>query len=563
MKKLIVLFSTILLCFSCNKDSDYVINYNISKSHENENSLLKVKTSFKANDNGETILLFQDKAWGQDSLHNVIYDIKLLSEKGEITPNRDSGWFSIAHPKNLDNIEVEYTIKQDSKGNLTTRDTYRPIVKPEYFHLFSHNFFMLPKHIIDASEDSFNVNISWDNFPKDYKIANSFGSNDHVQNIENISEEEFHTAVFVGGDFRIHEMDVKGNKVVFIIRGDWEVFEDSTMVKMLEKTVTAQRNFWQDHTQDYFAVTMIPTIQERGSGFQGSGLTNSFATNATNNKHLEVEGLVYLFNHELQHNWTGSLIKNDDEEKQYWFSEGFTDYYTLKNIAKGKIYNLDESYYINELNVFIKALFINPVREMPNSEMNYENFWSGKEGVQKLPYRRGALLAFYLDNKIKQDTEGEKDLDDVLLDFKNDALESEQKITHPYFIETINKYLKEDFKPFFDKHIEEGKLYDLEVIFEDFGFEYLPTSEVFDLGFTFSEDRKSVASVDESSEAFKAGIREGDLLKNISYYSSTEYKAEFTVLRNGEKINISYYPKKDANVPQLKDNIHNKSLLDF
>ena len=57
---------------------------------------------------------------------------------------------------------------------------------------------------------------------------------------------------------------------------------------------------------------MIPTVQEQGSGFQGSGLTNSFATNATNNKYLEIEGLVYLFNHELQHNWTGHIIKNDD-----------------------------------------------------------------------------------------------------------------------------------------------------------------------------------------------------------------------------------------------------------
>ena len=520
--------------------------------------------AFDAESNENTFLLYQDKAWGQDSLHNVIHNIKLLSEKAEVVSNRDSGWYSIIHSNDAKIIEVEYTIKQDSKGDLTTWDTYRPIVTSNYFHLFSHNMFMLPKHIIEDSGDDFDVTINWKGFPNDYTIANSFGSNERIQKIDNISEEKFHTSVFTGGDFRIHEIDVKNNKVAFIIRGDWEVFNDSTMVSMLEKTVTAQRDFWQDHTQDYFAVTMIPTILERGSSFQGSGLTNSFATNATNNKYLDVEGLVYLFNHELQHNWTGHIIKNDNEEKQYWFSEGFTDYYTIKNIAKGKIHKLDDSYFIKEFNGFVKALYTNPVREMPNNEMTYDNFWSGKEGIQKLPYRRGAVLAFYLDNKIKQDSNGEKSLDNVLLDFKNDALKNGQKITHPYFIETVNKYLKEDIKPFFDKHIEEGKLYDLENIYKAFDFHFEPTSKVFDLGFTFSENKKSIISVDENSEAYKAGMRARDLVKSRSYYyDSIDHEAEFVLVRGDKDIEVKYLPVKEANIPQLIDNTFNKTKLNL
>ncbi|RNC88013.1 MAG: hypothetical protein ED556_02150 [Winogradskyella sp.] len=564
MKRLITVFCLCVLFFSCNKENNYNISYAVSPSiHESANAL-KVKTSFQPNSTGETILLFQDKAWGQDSLHNVIKDIKLASENGKIEVNRDSGWYSITHPKNLDVLEVEYTISQDTEGELTTRNTYRPIIQEDYFHLFSHNFFMLPKHIIKDSEDNFNVNLSWYNFPDDYKIANSFGSNQHIQVINNVSEEEFHTAVFVGGDFRVHNIDVKGNDVAFIIRGEWEVFQDSTIVNVLKATVGAQRDFWQDHSQDYFAVTMIPTVQERGSSFQGSGLTNSFATNASNNEYLEVEGLVYLFNHELQHNWTGHIIKNDDEEKQYWFSEGFTEYYTLKNIAKANIYGLDESNFIKEFNQFIKELYTSPVKEMPNSEMTYDNFWSGKEGIQKLPYRRGALFAFYLDNKIKKDTNGEKSLDDLLLNFKEDALKTGQKIDHEYFVKTANKYLKEDLKSFFDQHIEKGQLFNLEEIYQSFGFEFDSKTKVYDLGFKFSEDRKSIAEIDNSSEAYKAGLREGDAFKSISYFrNAIDYKAEFTVLRGEKEIAVSYYPVSEMNLPQLKDNIHNKAQLGF
>lgn len=564
MKRLIISFSISILFFSCEKTSNNTIKYTISPITKNGNHLLKVIMSYDAKSSGETILLFQDQAWGQDSLHNAIQDVKLVSEKGMVTANRDSGWFRINHAKDLKHIEVEYTIMQDHAGDLTTWDTYRPIIEPDYFHVFSHNFFMLPKALLTASNDDFDVIIQWKDFPEDYNIVNSFASNERVQHIKNTSEETFHATVFTGGDFRVHNIEIKGKKVVFAVRGTWEVFKDSTMVQVLEKTVTAQRNFWQDHTQNYFAVTMIPTIQEQGSGFQGTGLTNSFAINATNNPNLEVNGLVYLFNHELQHNWIGTLIKNDNEEEQYWFSEGFTDYYTIKNIAKDKIYNHDQSYFIKEFNGFVKSLFTNPVKEMPNNEMTYDNFWSGKEGIQKLPYRRGAVLAFYLDHKIKQDTNGEKSLDDVMLDFKNDALENEQRITHTYFIKTVNKYLKEDFKPFFNTHIENGKLYKLETLFKDFGFEYTPNSKVFDLGFTFSEDKKSVISIDENSEAYKAGIRTGDLVKSRSYYlDSIEYEAEFTLMRNAKEIKVKYFPVKDANIPQLRDNETNRQRLIF
>ncbi|WP_460220265.1 hypothetical protein [Psychroserpens sp. MEBiC05023] len=564
MKQLIIsLFITSLL-LSCTQENNPTINYTISPIEKNGEHFLNIKMTFPVENTGQSILLYQNKAWGQDSLHNVIHNIKLLSEKGIVTSHSDSGWFKITHPKDTKQLELSYTIKQDRKGELTTWDTYRPIVQPEYFHLFSHNFFMLPKAVIEASNDNFNVVIQWTDFPEDYTIANSFASNERYQIIENISEEKFHTAVFVGGDFRIHEMNIDTNKVAFIIRGEWEVLNDSTMVKILEKTVTAQRDFWQDHSQDYFAVTMIPTFQERGSSFQGSGLSNSFATNATNNKYLEIEGLVYLFNHELQHNWTGHIIQNDNEEEQYWFSEGFTDYYTLKNIAKGNIYNLDEGYFIDEFNGFIKSLYTSPVREMPNSEMNYDNFWSGKEGIQKLPYRRGAILAFYLDQKIKLDSKGKFSLDNVLLDIKNDALNSNQKITHPYFINTVNTYLNANFKPFFDTHIEQGKLYDLNQIFTDFNFEYTPTAKVFDLGFTFSEDKKRIVSIDKNSEAYKAGLRSGDqLISRSYYYDSIEHEAEFTVIRNDKEISISYYPIKNAQIPQLKNNQHNKILLRF
>ncbi|GAB5401321.1 MAG: hypothetical protein Aureis2KO_29060 [Aureisphaera sp.] len=538
------------------------IDYSVSKAKTNNKPSLQVKMSFDADPSGETVLLFQDKAWGEENLHDVLTDID-SEEASEIIMEKDSNRIRLKHPKGLKTLQVSYKIHQDTEGALTTRSTYRPVIQEEYFHVFSHSFFMLPRHYVPDSQAHFNVSITWEGFDEDFSLVNSFDTNNRQQTLQHTTEQYFHNAIFTGGDYRTHTMDINGNRAVLGIRGDWEVFQDSTLVDVLKETLEAQRDFWKDHSQEYFAVTMTPTVQERGSSFQGTGLTDSFSTSASNNEYLDPQGIVYLFNHELQHNWIGHLIKNDNEEEQYWFSEGFTDYYTIKNVAKHKIYDLDEGYFIREFNEMIKALFASPVKDAPNSEINYDNFWSNPD-YSKLPYRRGAVFAFYLDQKIRKDTNGAQSLDDLMITLKQDAEKNDQLITHSYFIETANAFLEDDLTPFFNTHIEEGQLFDLKGIFESFGYEYSPTAEVFDLGFTFSEDDLYVSAIDEASKAYAAGLRQGDRITLRSYYyNRPDKEAEFKVMRGNEEIPIRYFPAKKIPLPLLSDTPDNRNRLGF
>ncbi len=558
MKKLALL---LLIVFASCQDKNE-INYKVSHLIKDGVPTLHINMLFKANPSSETILLLQDKAWGQENLFNTLKDLR-SEQASEIIKEKDSNRIIIKHKKGIEKIKFSYSIQQDTEGNLTTKNTYRPVVQEKYFHVFSHNVFMIPRDYVPNSTTPFDVSIEWEGFEKDFNLVNSFDTNNRKQKITDTNERYFHSAVFTGGDYRPYILDIKGNKAVLGIRGNWEIFQDSTMVNVLEKTLNVQREFWKDHSQKYFAVTMTPTYLEKGSSFQGSGLTNSFATSATNNKYLEPKGLVYLFNHELQHNWIGHLIKNDNEEEQYWFSEGFTDYYTIKNIAKNNIYNLDESYFISEFNQMIKALYTSSVKEAPNKEINYDNFWTSRD-YGKLPYRRGAIFAFYLDNKIKQGSNGDKSLDDFMLELKEDAQKNKQRITHSYFISKVNKYLKDDVKPFFDLHIENGKLYDLESIFKEFNYQFNSTSEVFDLGFTFSKDKRLIADIDEASNAYKAGLRKGDRVTGRSYYMGfSDYEASIIIKKGKKEITYKFFPVKTAAIPTLLNSEDNKKTLPF
>ena len=547
--RLLVLLSVLLICSCTEKQPD--ITYKVSPLKDPfGNTLLKIQLRCKADPSGKTILNFNDTAWGQDSLHNAIHSMRLIDLAGNVIQQRDSNRILIEHDSTLDQVVFEYTLKQDTQGPLETHMTYRPIVTPDYFHVFGHSFFMLPQSADDDPERPLNIAISWDGFPESYAFQNSFDSNKTVQQFKT-TPSLFHSSVFVGGDFRLYPIKVNSNQVHLAIRGTWEVFDDSTMVDVLQKTIKAQRDFWKDHSQGYFSVTLIPTVQERGSSFQGTGLTNSFATNASNNEFLEVEGLVYLLNHELMHNWTGHLIKNENEEEQYWFSEGFTEYYTFKNIARNKIYDLDAEYFIEELNKLSRSLYSSPVKNAKNEEINYKNYWSNRD-YSKLPYYRGALFAFILDQKIQQDSEGKFSLDDLMLQIKSDALNKDQRLTHSYFINTANTFLKEDLSPFFDSYIIKGESLPIEALFQDFGFDFDPLSNIFDLGFEFSPDRRSIMAVDSSSEAYKAGLRAGDRIVSLSYMYDPTFKAEFVKKQGDQEVSVSFYPKKSVKLPSLK-----------
>ncbi|NVN17610.1 hypothetical protein GUA46_04595 [Muricauda sp. HICW] len=556
---LTALLSTFL--FSCQQRPESDISYEISSVTVDSIPQLKIKMTLAADKDGTTTLSFPDEAWGEQGLYNSLGKMQLLNVEGAVEKDADSSRIVLMHPKNVKKLVFEYHLKQDFDGDITTKEIYRPIINNDYFHLFSHNMFMIPENASDS--DVMDILLDWTFLPEKYTVHNSFGSKEKMQLLKAQNIGLFGSAIFVGGDFRVFHGDIAGNKISLATRGEWIPFTDEEVFKVLEETLTYQRNFWNDHSQKYFTVTMQPFPQENGSSFQGTGLTNSFATSVSNNDHTDIGQMVYLFNHELMHNWIGHTIKNDNEEEQYWFSEGFTEYYTFKNIAKNKINGLDGAFFIEELNRTIRDLYASSVVEAPNVEVNYDNFWTNYE-YSKLPYWRGAIFGFYLDQKIQRISSGSKSLDDVMHQIYTDATGKDQKLTHDYFIGVMDTFWDNDFETVFQKHIEKGKKVDLVALFDELKLEYSPENDIYELGFEFTEDRKGIANVVEDSQAWQAGVREGDKVFSRSVWQGQiDHEVELDLERDGEKLNITFYPVTKAAVPQLKSTPENVEKLGF
>lgn len=537
------------------------LGYEIVKSRLDTLPALEVKLHFTPDTGRVTHVLYQDEAWGETGLFNAIREVRLVAGSGSLRVEADSGRIRIEHARNPGPMVLSYKVVQDPQGEEDRIAAYRPIVRPSYFHVFAHNLLMVPEHYERGEASVAAIGLKWAGWGAGEVIHNSFGSGQLEQDLGVLPLEKFHSAIFVGGDYRVHSRQINGNDLYLAIRGDWIPFGDEEVMELLGATIRAQRDFWQDHSQEYFTVTMRPFPMERGSSFQGTGLTNSFATSVSNNRETEIDQLLYLFNHELMHNWIGQTIENEAEEAQYWFSEGFTDYYTSKNIALNGIGGKDWGYLIGNVNEALRLLGASPVREAPNSEITYENFWNSRE-YEKLPYRRGMLFAFYLDLQIRADSNGQRSLDDAMRNLLQSSRTPGWKLNSETFLDAVNACLPNDLTPFFQKHIIRGQGLPWRVLLDGLGIGYTEQADLFDLGFSWDEARKEVTSVDSGSQAHRAGVRPGDRLVNWSFYhGQTEREVELVLEREGKQMPVRYFPVRKSQVVQLLDTPANRKLL--
>lgn len=559
IRALLLVFWISLVFIGCEDNTPMPLNYTLKVTENDSVPLMEVLLEMPANPAGFTRVHYPNEAWGEKELHRSLFSLKLepAAIQNRLEINKDSGWIDLHYPKGQSVLKLRYQIQQDfEQSELSTAEVYRPIVQDNYFHLFSHHLFIGP-----ATDRPVEVSLNWENLPEDFVVHNSFGSGERQQLLTPMAWDEFQSAIFVGGDFRTYTDQLEGNAISLATRGEWIPFEEEEVFKVLKETLKAQRDFWNDHSQEYFTVTLHPFSQEQGSSFQGTGLTNSFATSVSNNDFTSLDQLIYLFNHELMHNWIGHTIENANEEEQYWFSEGFTEYYTFRNIAQNRVGGAEVNTFFQSINESARLLYGSPVRDEPNSELNYENFWSNPD-FGKLPYYRGALFAFMIDLHIRKQSNGTASLDDMMRDFLEHARQGEQ-LDHNLFLRVLNTYW-DGGKAYFEKHILQGAFFDLEELYTEMGLQFEAEASVYELGLTLSEDRSQVVDVVPGSAAAKAGVQPGDYLFSRSiWYGSTSKTVELGVIREGRRIRFSYYPIKKVALPQLIESAENWEQLGF
>ncbi|MCL8538366.1 peptidase [Chryseobacterium gallinarum] len=459
-KKLIFLiFILPLIAYSQNK-----ISYKVYYDEDLSKNGLKVRVDYTLKKASDTLsFYYANENWGENELFKNLVLLKEDNPDIIFESKPKDNKIKIRQKKGT-HFSLVYHIKQDF-----TDPSYkifnRPRINNTFFHVLGKNLFMVPVSFTEMpDEQEFQFVIEWIDFPKKFTLHNNFASQVQQQKIKTALWSGFYNSLFIGGDYRFYSFTIHDKPVYFALRDEWSNgFTDDFLFSNLKKAIHSQRDFWKDYDQDYFTVIMTPTVSQKDSLYKGysttgSAIKNAFIIQGTNNPFNDKDSYLYLFHHELMHEWIGNTIQNKHEELNYWFSEGFTDYYTYKNRLRIKDLSMDEWQKLFNHEI-LKAHWKNPERNIPNYKIK-DDFWKSRN-VEKIPYRRGAIFALWLDNQIILKTRYKKSLDDLMRDLLKTCKEKKIKFTDELFIEFVQKYLDQDISYFFQKHILNGEDIDL------------------------------------------------------------------------------------------------------
>ena len=242
-----------------------------------------------------------------------------------------------------------------------------------------------------------------------------------------------------------------------------------------------------------------------------------------------------------------------DEQENSWFGEGFTDYYTHKLLNKTGIISLEN--YISRINGVIADYYLSPVRNNDISTLG-KNFWMKRE-YQVIPYKKGFTYALLIDNLIQSKSNHTYSLDNVLFDLY-EAVKNKKEITEALFLERIQHYSGYDLKPEHTRYIHNGETIPVPANILGNYTSYQKELGAFDMGFDVETSQKSliITGVQQDSEAWKAGLRDGQKLKGWSvHYDNISVPSEITILDKENALKkISYVPlsRNKIRVPQFR-----------
>jgi predicted metalloprotease with PDZ domain len=484
---------------------------------------------FRGDADGETALRLPSSWGGQEELWRVVADLAAVSG-AELRDGDAPNTRVLRHRPNA-RIHIRYRVVQDWQGapNAQQGNTYRPAIQPTYFHLIGDASLVTPAERDLGTPVRFRVR----RLPRGWSFASDL---EHP----GLTLGRVWSSVTVGGDFRI--LSSPADRVRVAIRGAWS-FSDAEFSDRVAGIVAAQRRFWGDGPSPYLVTVLQLTSPHTGwLSLGGTGLQDAFAFFATPN--AEAAQITRTLAHESMHTWIPGRIggmPQENEAADYWLSEGFTDFYTSRILARDGAWT--PAQFAEDLNRMLRAYAESPVREAPNARI-VADFWR-EQPVQQLPYQRGRLLATLWDARLRANG---RSLDDVMREMRvraesGDALKAAQLF--PAVAEAFGLDTRADIV----SHVEHGAPILLpEDVFAPCGRVETRQAPRFHRGFdieaTTAHDN-IITGVDPASPAYAAGMRDGMALVRRAAGEIGDADQEIAyVVREGEaERTIRYLPR--------------------
>ena len=296
------------------------INYTITPIVTTNTPYIKVTAEIKGELAGKVIVDLPS-VWANVNHYKQIKNIKLNHPQGKIqfkknNNHKNSNQAIITTPK-TNSIILNYEVHQHAEDIATVTAT---IVRKNLVHTTGYGIFVIPNDLKNTKNKT-SFNIKWENIPAKWQTISSHGREKFLKFTTNVHQ--LLHAIYIAGNLRIYQIIHANNYIYLSLYGNFSL-ADALITSSLKEIIKTQRIFFNDNDFPYYAISLIAGSDPYSRG--GTWLHNSCA--AYFPKVITRLTLYTLLAHEHLHNWIGNKISNKQGALNYWWTEGFTEYYT-------------------------------------------------------------------------------------------------------------------------------------------------------------------------------------------------------------------------------------------
>jgi len=208
-----------------------------------------------------------------------------------------------------------------------------------------------------------------------------------------------------------------------VVSFDPQTADPQEIVTRMDPILETTRAFFPGTKESWYFVTAAEAGPEIQHGFSlgGTAVRSAFALYVSPGMDMDTFGgtLDRVVAHEYFHNWNGVLFFLDGggEHHARWFVEGFTEFYARKIALESGASSLDD--FVEHLNDHIRFYRQSDVQYYGLEEM--VGLWEANDPRAELSYKRGDLLALYVDEAVRRVSGNRRSLDDMMRFFARRA----------------------------------------------------------------------------------------------------------------------------------------------
>ncbi|MEA3064126.1 MAG: hypothetical protein QOJ27_561 [Sphingomonadales bacterium] len=375
----------------------------------------------------------------------------------------------------------------------------RPLVRPDWFFVHGESVFAR------SGDDARPARFKWGKLPKGWTVASDL---DHLGGKPTTLANLIDVVAIGGAHLRIVRRDLGGAPLRVAVLGQWN-FTPDELADTVAPIVAAEDSFWGDRSTP-FLVAMAPLGDlPSGLSYTGTGRADAFSIASTSA--FELKQAVRFLAHEYMHGWVPialGAMPEEDEAKDYWFSEGFDDYLAAKVLLRAGLWSLSD--WAADTNETLLRYGTSPAKTIKADEIA-ARFWTD-QAVQQVSYDRGHLLAAKLDAEIAARSAGRQSLESVLR-AQRKAAENSTELATALFRKALKEQTGIDIDTDLERYARRGEPLLLPAdLFGDCARLVAARRREFDRGYDAAATREAggiITGVVPDGPAFASGLRDG------------------------------------------------------